>query len=121
MISECLAEKIVNWLLLPFILIWNILVTAFIIMAFIGWWSFLFGSVVAIILVLIFAAELLFLPIGIANFYIPFFAYSKECEENEKQLVKRVLTKKEEHTLFLEKMRRGELTESDIDDFINED
>jgi len=82
----CLANKITNWLLFPFILLWDILVTALVIGAFIAWWSFLFGSVVAIVLLLIFAPELLFIPLGIGILYIPFFEYNADCGEQKENI-----------------------------------
>ena len=62
-----------NVILYPFKIIWNVLVIALLVWAFIGWWGLIFGSIVAIILLLIFnALDLLFLPLAILVFYSPF-------------------------------------------------
>lgn len=62
-----------NVLLYPFKIVWNALVIALLIWAFIGWWGLIFGSIVAIILLLIFdALDLLFLPLAILVMYRPF-------------------------------------------------
>jgi len=62
-----------NVVLYPFKLIWNALVIALLVWAFIGWWGLIFGSIVAIILILIFdALDLLFLPMAIFVLYSPF-------------------------------------------------
>lgn len=60
-----------NILLLPFRTLWNLIVTVFIVLAFILWFGFIFGSVIAVILILIFMPELFLLPIAIAAFYVP--------------------------------------------------
>ncbi len=52
-----------NMLLLPFRLAWNIIVLAIVIGLFFVWWPFLFGSVIGVILVLIFAPVLFFWPV----------------------------------------------------------
>lgn len=62
-----------NVVFYPFKLVWNALVIALLIWAFIGWWGLIFGSIVAIILLLIFdALDLLFLPLAILVMYRPF-------------------------------------------------
>ena len=62
-----------NAIVYPFKLIWNALVIALLVWAFIGWWGLIFGSIVAIILILIFnALDLLFLPVAILVLYRPF-------------------------------------------------
>ena len=62
-----------NVFLYPFKIIWNALVIALMVWAFIGWWGLIFGSIVAIILLLIFnALDLLFLPLAILVLYRPF-------------------------------------------------
>ncbi len=62
-----------NVIVYPFKLIWNALVIALLVWAFIGWWGLIFGSIVAIILILIFRAfDLLFLPVAILVLYRPF-------------------------------------------------
>jgi hypothetical protein len=47
-----------NILLFPFRLLWNIIVTGLIIGGFVLWFGFIFGSVIAVILILIFAPDL---------------------------------------------------------------
>ena len=59
-----------NIVLLPFKLLWNIIVTGLIIGAFILWFSFIFGSVIAVVLILIFKPDLLLLPMVIVRMYI---------------------------------------------------
>ena len=62
-----------NILVYPFKIIWNTLVLSLMVWAFIGWWGLVFGSIVAIILLLIFnALDLLFLPMAILVLYRPF-------------------------------------------------
>ncbi len=62
-----------NVIVYPFKLIWNALVIALLVWAFIGWWGLIFGSIVAIILILIFSAfDLLFLPVAILVLYRQF-------------------------------------------------
>ena len=62
-----------NVVLYPFKIIWNALVIALLVWAFIGWWGLIFGSIVAIILILIFdALDLLFLPLAILVLYRSF-------------------------------------------------
>ncbi len=62
-----------NVVLYPFKIIWNALVIALMVWAFIGWWGLIFGSIVAIILLLIFnALDILFLPLAILVLYRPF-------------------------------------------------
>jgi hypothetical protein len=56
----------------PFKIIWNILLLALTLWAFIAWWGLIFGSIVAIVLILIFSAyDILFLPIAILGFIAP--------------------------------------------------
>ena len=62
-----------NVIVYPFKIIWNVLVLSLMVWAFIGWWGLIFGSIVAIILLLIFnALDLLFLPMAILVLYRPF-------------------------------------------------
>ena len=62
-----------NVILYPFKIIWNTLVISLLVWVFIGWWGLIFGSIVAIILILIFnALDLLFLPVAILVLYSPF-------------------------------------------------
>lgn len=63
-------DVIGNLLLLPFRLLWNIVVTALIIGGFILWFGFIFGSVIAVILILIFAPELFLLPLVMVGMYV---------------------------------------------------
>jgi hypothetical protein len=58
-----------NILFFPFRLGWNIIVTALIITAFVFWFGFIFGSVIAVVLILIFAPDLFLLPLGLAVLY----------------------------------------------------
>lgn len=58
-----------NILLFPFRLLWNILVTGLIIGGFVLWFGFIFGSVIAVILILIFAPHLFLLPLVLAEMY----------------------------------------------------
>ena len=78
---NCLWNIIVNIVFFPFILLWDIIVTALIVSAFVAWFGFLFGSVIAVVLVLIFAPDLFLLPMAIGVLYVPFFEYRGECEE----------------------------------------
>jgi len=58
-----------NIILFPFRLVWNIIVTGLIIGGFVLWFGFIFGSVIAIILILIFAPDLFLLPLVLAPMY----------------------------------------------------
>jgi hypothetical protein len=58
-----------NILLFPFRLLWNIIVTGLIIGGFVLWFGFIFGSVIAVILILIFAPDLFLLPLALAGMY----------------------------------------------------
>ena len=66
-----MLDEVTNIVLLPFRLIWNIIVTGLIIGGFILWFGFIFGSVIGIILILIFAPELFLLPLVLAIMYTP--------------------------------------------------
>jgi hypothetical protein len=72
----------INVLLYPFKIVWNTAVLALLVWAFIGWWGLIFGSIVAIILLLIFnALDLLFIPLAILVLYRPFLSeYASEEE-----------------------------------------
>lgn len=59
-----------NALFLPVRLLWNLLVTILLVGAFILWLGFVFGSVVGVILILIFAPSLFLLPLPIAALYV---------------------------------------------------
>lgn len=58
-----------NIILLPFRLAWNIIVTGLIIGGFVLWYGFIFGSVVAVVLIIIFAPDLFLLPLVLAAMY----------------------------------------------------
>jgi hypothetical protein len=58
-----------NILLFPFRLLWNIVVTGLLIGGFVLWFGFIFGSVIAVVLILIFAPDLFLLPIAISALY----------------------------------------------------
>ncbi|APR67665.1 MAG: hypothetical protein COA68_09545 [Oceanobacter sp.] len=58
-----------NILWFPFRLTWNVIVTALIIGGFVLWFGFLFGSVIAVVLVLIFAPHLFLLPMALGMMY----------------------------------------------------
>ena len=60
---------LLNVLLFPFRLLWNLIVTALIITGFVLWFGFIFGSVVAVILILIFAPDLFLLPLALVPMY----------------------------------------------------
>ena len=58
-----------NILLFPFRLLWNIIVSGLIAGGFILWYGFIFGSVVGVILIIIFAPSLFLLPMVIGVMY----------------------------------------------------
>jgi hypothetical protein len=60
-------ERIV---LLPFRLLRNIIVTALIVGGFVLWFGFIFGSVIAVVLILIFAPNLFLLPLLLLPMYV---------------------------------------------------
>jgi len=62
-------NTIENIILFPFRLVWNIIVTGLIIGGFVLWFGFIFGSVIAVILILIFAPDLFLLPLVLAPMY----------------------------------------------------
>ena len=59
-----------NLIFFPFKLLWNIIVTALIIGGFVLWFGFIFGSVIAVILILIFAPDLFLLPLLLVPLYV---------------------------------------------------
>ena len=63
------ARSLENTVLFPFRLFWNIIVTGLLVGGFVLWFGFIFGSVVAVVLILIFAPELFLLPLPIAYMY----------------------------------------------------
>lgn len=58
-----------NLILFPFRLFWNITVTALIVGGFVLWFGFIFGSVIAVVLILIFARDLFLLPLIFVPMY----------------------------------------------------
>jgi hypothetical protein len=52
-----------NIIFFPFRLLWNIVVIGLIIAGFVFWFGFIFGSVLGVILILIFAPNLFLLPL----------------------------------------------------------
>jgi len=60
-----------NLLLLPFRVLWNLLLTVAMVSFAVMWWSLLLGSIVPFLLVLIFAPHLFLLPLFLAAFYLP--------------------------------------------------
>jgi len=58
-----------NILLFPFRLLWNITVTALLVGGFVLWFGFIFGSVIAVMLILIFEPDLFLLPLAITVMY----------------------------------------------------
>ncbi|DAB40258.1 MAG TPA: hypothetical protein CFH81_08675 [Sulfurovum sp. UBA12169] len=107
MISEaCFWEKVTGAVMLPIKILWALIVSGLIVAGFILWWGFLFGSVIAIVLVLIFDASLLFLPLYISVLYVPLIPSDKEsiCEK-EKRLKRKIIVKntiKEEDEAWME-------------------
>ena len=59
-----------NIILLPFRVVWNIIVSGLIIGGFILWFGFIFSSVVAVVLIMIFAPELFLLPLVLGELYV---------------------------------------------------
>lgn len=58
-----------NIFLFPLKLLWNIIVTGLIITGFVLWFGFIFGSVIGVVLILIFAPELFLLPLQLMSMY----------------------------------------------------
>ena len=58
-----------NILLFPFRLLWNLIVTGLIITGFVFWLGFIFGSVLGVILILIFDPGLFLLPLALVPMY----------------------------------------------------
>jgi len=69
MIMGLMGILIDNILLFPFRLLWNVIVTALLIGGFVLWFGFIFGSVIAVVLILIFAPGLFLLPLAIGSMY----------------------------------------------------
>ena len=66
--AASVQEFMGNLLLLPFRLLWNIIVVVGAIWLEIIWVGFLFGSVLGVVLVLIFAPGLFVAPLGLLSF-----------------------------------------------------
>lgn len=62
---------IANLFLFPFRLAWDLILLAAIIALFCVWWPFLFGSVIGVILVLVFAPGLFIWPAWLSLFMLP--------------------------------------------------
>jgi hypothetical protein len=62
--------------LFPVRAVWDIVVTGFVIGGFVLWYGFIFGSVVAVVLIVIFAPELFLLPLVLGGLYVPLW---QEC------------------------------------------
>jgi len=60
-----------NLFLLPFRLLWNLLVTVALVAFAVAWWGFLFGSGVVFIIALVFAPDLFIVPIFVVGLYMP--------------------------------------------------
>ena len=67
--SNNFGRSLDNIILCPFRLVWNIIVTGLIITGFILWFGFIFGSVIGVILILIFAPDLFLLPLVLVFMY----------------------------------------------------
>lgn len=122
---DCFYEKVVTTILFPFKLIWFLFVTFLIGFAFVAWWGFVFGSVIAAVLMLIFAPELFLLPLGISVLYMPLFSDKKSaCLEAETNIEFRnplPKTVKPVKSIYEAeaKVNRGEvLSEDDYDVFL---
>ena len=59
-----------NYIVLPFALAWNIALTAIIVGLTIAWLSFVFSSIIGVILILLFDIGLFILPVELAIFYV---------------------------------------------------
>ena len=62
-------QMVENIILFPFRLLWNLIVTGLIVTGFVLWYGFIFGSVLGVILILIFAPDLFLLPLLLASIY----------------------------------------------------
>ncbi len=72
LLTEEKLPAIFEFILVPFKLLWNLILFLIIIGAFILWFSFIFGSILPALLILIFAPQLIFLPLELAYFWITF-------------------------------------------------
>jgi len=82
---DCFFEKVTNVIYFPFKLTWFVFVTFLIGSAFVAWWGFLFGSVVGVVLVLIFMPDLFLLPLAISILYAPLFSDKESICSKEKE------------------------------------
>ena len=80
----CLARML---LANAFILLWNVIVFGLLIGGFVLWWGFLFSSVIALILVLIFAPHLFFLPGIICYVFIPFVSVEATAQKLQQRQI----------------------------------
>ena len=62
-------QMVENIILFPFRLLWNLIVTGLIVTGFVLWYGLIFGSVLGVILILIFAPDLFLLPLLLASIY----------------------------------------------------
>lgn len=76
-----IALRLQNIFWFPFRLLWNLFVTFLIIKAFILWYGFIFGSVVGVILIYIFAPHLFGLPLLLLPLYGKM--WDKETEQKK--------------------------------------
>ena len=73
-VTESNSTIIMNLILLPIRLLWDAIVIIAAIWLEILWVGFLFGSVLGVVLVLIFAPELFLAPLGLLNFLVPLWS-----------------------------------------------
>lgn len=66
-----------NIITFPFRLLWNILVTGLIVGGFVLWFGFIFGSVIAVVLIIIFAPDLFLLPLVLHHLYVELWPQEK--------------------------------------------
>jgi hypothetical protein len=74
-------EEIWLWIELPFRLLWNLLVLIAAISLTIAWLVFLFGSVLGVVLLLIFLPNGFFLPMALMVFSVELFPVSPWWKE----------------------------------------
>lgn len=67
---DAIADGIARLIVMAFKVLWNVLLTALIGGAFFLWFAFLFGSVAAVVIVLIFKPELFLLPMVLDRWYV---------------------------------------------------
>jgi len=66
---ELTCQYLKNLLLFLLRLFWNTIITALIVIGFVLWFCFIFGSVLGVILILIFMPSLFLLPLLLASMY----------------------------------------------------